>query len=367
MNQKRWMPWVGAAFLVVALAVVVAGCGGGGGSSSSSSSGGGGTSAGTGTTGGSATGKKIKVGLVTDIGGLNDRSFNHLAYVGLQRAQSQLGVEGRVLTSGSNADYVPNLSTLARQHYDLIIGVGFLMTDAVNTVAKKFPDAHFAGVDMSIGDLKSKPSNFAGIKFKEQESGYVAGYLAGLLEKGKVAGAGKANTISSVGGQKIPPVDHYIAGYIAGAKKADPGIKVLNAYSQSFTDQTKCKSIALNQISQGSDIIFQVAGGCGLGALDAAKAKGLWGIGVDADQAYLGPHILTSAIKKVDVGVFDTIKADQDGSFKGGADTFFDIANGGAGIGKISSKVPASIVSQVQKVQEQIKSGAIPNIPDTVK
>jgi len=365
MNQKRWMPWVGAVCLVVALAVVVAGCGGGGGSNSSSNGGNSGTSAGTGTTGGSATGKKIKVGLVTDIGGLNDRSFNHLAYVGLQRAQSQLGVQGRVLTSSSNADYVPNLSTLAKQHYDLIIGVGFLMTDAVNTVAQKFPDVKFAGVDMSIGDLKNKPSNFAGIKFKEQESGYVAGYLAGLLEKQE--GSKGKHTISSVGGQKIPPVDHYIAGYTAGAKKADPTVKVINAYSQSFTDQAKCKSIALNQIAQGSDVVFQVAGGCGLGALDAAHSKNVWGIGVDADQSYLGPWILTSAIKKVDVGVFDTIKAAQDGSFKGGTDSFFDIANGGAGIGKINSKVPASITSQVQKVQQQIKSGAIPNIPDTVK
>src|SRR6185437_10306856 len=128
MNRKRWMPWVGAAFLVVALAVVVAGCGGGGGNKTTTTS----ASSNTGTTGGGgAGGKKIKVGLVTDIGGLNDRSFNHLAYVGLQRAQSQLGIQGRVLTSSSNADYVPNLSTLAKQHYDLIIGVGFLMTDAV--------------------------------------------------------------------------------------------------------------------------------------------------------------------------------------------------------------------------------------------
>jgi basic membrane protein A len=364
MNRKRWMPWVGAAFLVVALAVVVAGCGGGGGNKTTSSS----ASSNTGTTGGTGSGgKQIKVGLVTDIGGLNDRSFNHLAYVGLQRAQSGLGVQGRVLTSNSNADYVPNLSTLAQQHYDLVIGVGFLMTDAVNTVAKKFPKVKFAGVDMSVNDLKDKPSNFQGIKFKEQESGYLAGYLAGLLEKGKVAGAGKSNTISSVGGQKIPPVDHYIAGYQAGAKAADPSIKVLNAYSQSFTDQAKCKSIALNQISQGSDVVFQVAGGCGLGALDAAKAKGVWGIGVDADQAYLGPHILTSAIKKVDVGVFDTIKAAQDGSFKGGSDTFFDIANNGAGIGKISPKVPPAIVAKVNQIRSQIESGQIKNIPDTVK
>ena len=117
------------------LAVVVAGCGAGARAGGSASTG----------TPAAATGKKIKVGLVTDIGGLNDRSFNHLAYVGLQRAQSQLGIQGRVLTSSSNADYVPNLSTLAKQHYDLIIGVGFLMTDAVNTVAQKFPDANFAG------------------------------------------------------------------------------------------------------------------------------------------------------------------------------------------------------------------------------
>jgi basic membrane protein A len=113
--------------------------------------------------------------------------------------------------------------------------------------------------------------------------------------------------------------------------------------------------------------VFQVAGGCGLGALDAAKTKNVWGIGVDADQSYLGPHILTSAIKKVDVGVFDTIKSVQDGSFQGGTDKFFDIANGGAGIGKVSSKVPQAIVAKVTAIQGKIKSGAIKNIPDTVK
>src|SRR5439155_19918869 len=142
---------------------------------------------------------------------------------------------------------------------------------------------------------------------------------------------------SSVGGQKIPPVDHYIAGFQAGAKKADPSIKTLNAYSQDFVDQAKCKELALNQIAQGSKVVFQVAGACGLGALDAAKEKSVQGIGVDADQSYLGTQVLTSAIKKVDVAVFDTIKAAQDGSFKGGDNQTFEISNDGAGIGKISS------------------------------
>jgi basic membrane protein A len=350
------------AALATALAVVAAGCGGSGSSSSSTSS------AGSSTASSSGGGKKLSVGLVTDIGGLNDRSFNHLAYVGLQRAEKQLGIKGRVVTSSSNSDYVPNLSTLARQHYDLVIGVGFLMAGAVEKVANKFPKTEFAIIDYSQQAMKSKPKNVKGLLFREQQAGYLAGYLAGLVEK---QGIGRvkpgAQVISSVGGQKIPPVDHYIAGYEAGAKKADPGIKTPNGYSQDFVDQSKCKEIALNQIAAGSDVVFQVAGGCGLGALNAAQEKGVWGIGVDADQSYLGPYVLTSAVKKVDVAVFDTIKQAQSGSFAGGGDAYFDLTNDGVGIGKVSSKVPQSIVKQVDKVRQQIVSGKIANIPDTVK
>ena len=162
--------------------------------------------------------KKIKVGLVTDIGGLNDRSFNQLANEGLERAKSELGVEGRVLTSKSNADYVPNLSTLAQQKYDIVIGVGFLMAEAMETVAKKFPDQNFAIIDYPQAAMKSKPTNVDGLLFKENEAGYLVGTLAALYTKDK----GGDQVISSVGGQKIPPVDGYIAGYQAGAKKANP-------------------------------------------------------------------------------------------------------------------------------------------------
>jgi basic membrane protein A len=273
--------------------LLVAGCGGGGGSSKSSSS----TS--------SEAGSDVKVGLVTDIGGLNDRGFNHLSYVGLQRAQSELGIQQRVFQAHSTQEYVPNLSTFARQGYDLTIGVGFTEATAIDTAATTFPNSKFAIVDVDQTEEPHKPKNLLGLLFREQETGYLVGYLAGLEEKRRPG----PDVIGSVGGQKQPPVDRFIAGYQAGAKAADPGIRLLNAYSEDFSDQAKCKQVALNQIEQGAGVIFQVAGGCGLGALDAAKEKGVWGIGVDADQSFLGPHILTSAVMRVDTAIVLEIKS----------------------------------------------------------
>lgn len=316
-----------------------------------------------GTSGQPAEKKKIKVGMVTDIGGLNDRSFNQLAHAGLKRGEKELGAQIRVLTSQRNADYVPNLSTLAQQRYDLVIGVGFLMAEAMNTVAKRFPNVKFAIIDFSQAGLKDKPTNVHGLLFKEQEAGYLAGYLSGLYLKDK---GGSKPVASTVGGQKIPPVDHYIAGFQAGVKAANPKVETLNGYSQDFVDQAKCKEEALNQIGQGSKIVFQVAGQCGLGALDAAREKGVQGIGVDADQAYLGDQVLTSAIKKVDIAAFQAIKATQDGTFKGGQDTIFDVKSGGVGLGKISPE-GAKLADQVKEVQDKIAAGEIPDIPDTVK
>ena len=311
--------------------------------------------------GGEAQGESIKAGIVTDIGGLNDRSFNFLANKGMEQAKSELGIETRTLISKSNADYVPNLTQLAQQQYDLIVPVGFLMADATNTVATKVPNANFAIVDYSASALKDKPKNVQGLLFKEQEAGYLAGYVAGLWAKDN-----KAKTVSTVGGQKIPPVDHYIAGFQAGAKAANPGIETLNGYSQDFVAQDKCKEIALDQIAQGSKVVFQVAGQCGLGALDAAKEKGVQGIGVDADQGYLGPHVLTSAVKKVDVAVFNAVKRAQEGKFKGGTDVIATVANGGVGLGKLSAE-GQKYAQQVQKVQDQIAAGEIKDIPDTVQ
>jgi basic membrane protein A len=338
--------------LVTALALVAlaAGCG----SSGSSSSGNGSSTEAT-TTASSAP--ALKVGLVTDIGGLNDHGFNHLAYLGLQRAQKELGVHTRVLESHANSDYVPNMSTLAQQGYDLVIAVGFLMADSVSTVAKQFPKTKFMIIDSTWP--AGGPKNLEGTVFHEEQAGYLVGYLAGLLYKGQ------AVTLSSVGGQKIPPVDHYIAGYQAGAKAANPRVKLLNAYSQDFVAQDKCKSIALQQIQQGSKVVFQVAGGCGLGALDAAKQKKVWGIGVDADQSYLGPQVLTSAMKRVDNDVFTTVQQVQKGQYHGGETFEFSLKNDGVGMGKVSSKVPQDVVDKVTALEPKIANGSI-KVPDTV-
>jgi basic membrane protein A len=332
-------------------ALVAAGCG------SDDSSGGG--SSGSAPAGDATPGQtKIRVGLVTDIGGLNDRSFNQLANEGLKRAGSELGVETQVLTSKSNADYVPNLSRLAQQKVDLVIAVGFLMADATDTVASKFPNTKFAIIDVDATTMKHKPANVAGLLFTEQQSGYLAGYLAGLYTKDQ-----GGNTIGAIGGQEIPPVQKYIAGYQKGAQDA-AGIKTVFGYSQDFVDQAKCKELALNQIAEGAKVVFQAAGQCGLGVIDAAKDKKVQAVGVDADQSYLGPQMLTSAIKKVDVAVYDAIKAAQDGSFQGGANQVFDVKAGGAGLGKVSP-AGAKYKDKVKAIQDKIASGELSDIPET--
>jgi basic membrane protein A and related proteins len=341
--MKRSLLFLGVVVLLVA------GCGGSSSSTSNTN-----TEAGK-----SGAGKKI--GLVTDIGGLNDRGFNHLSYVGLLRAQHDFGVDVKVFQAKSTQDYVPNLSTFARQGYDLTIGVGFTEATAIDTVATNFPNSKFAIVDVDQTTEPHKPKNLLGLLFKEQETGYLVGYLAGLQEKRRPG----PDVIGSVGGQKQPPVDRFIAGYQAGAKAADPGIKTLNGYSQDFSDQAKCKQIALNQIEAGAGVIFQVAGGCGLGALDAAKEKHVWGIGVDADQSFLGPHILTSAVKRVDTAVYDAVKEVVDGNFKGG-NVVFGLKDNGVAIGKIASRVQQADVAKVNQVRADIISGKIKNIPTEV-
>jgi basic membrane protein A len=338
---------------VAVLAVALAGCGKRGGS---------GGSGGSGDSGG---GDGPSVGLVTDLGGLNDRSFNALANKGLQQAQSELGAQGKVLESKSASDYESNLGQFAQQGLDLTIGVGFLMADPIKNVAAKAADSSFAIIDYSVDDL-GKPKNVRGLVFKEQEAGYLAGALAGMVEgDGKLKGLNGQKVVSAIGGQKIPPVDKYIAGFQAGVAKYCKDCKVLVDYSQDFIDQSKCQDRAESQISKGSDIVFQVAGGCGLGALDAAKSKGVWGIGVDADQAYLGAHILTSAIKKVDVAVFETIKSVADDAFEGGADGVFGLAEDGVGLGAIAPAAK-SYETQLAAVIEEVKAGKV-EIPTEVK
>ena len=306
--------------------------------------------------------EQLRVGLIVDKGQLDDNGFNELAFHGVQRAEKELGISGRVSESASSADYIPNMTSLARDGYDLVIGVGFAQGDAVGKVAQKFPKTKFAIIDVDQAFVPGKPANVQGLLFREQEVGYLVGYLAGLEEK---RAAGK-DVISAVGGMKEPPVDRFIAGYFAGAEKAAPGIQTILDYSQDWDDQAKCKELALNQIARGSKIVFQVAGGCGLGALNAAGERGVWGIGVDADQSFLGPHILTSAQKGVDSAVFLTIKSIQDGTWKGGGNATFGLKEDGVGLGKVSPKVPQEDLDKVDEIKQQIADGEITGIPTEV-
>jgi basic membrane protein A len=312
---------------------------------------------------GAADGEGALVGLVSDIGGFNDRSFNQSALEGLERAQDEFGVTGRPIQSAGANEYVPNLSQLARQDALVTIGVGFLMSEQLATVANQFPDKSFAIVDFSQAALAAEgeepPPNVRGLTFATNENSYLIGYMAA-----KMAEIEGSDTISAVGGIKIPTVDIFIAGYQAGAKAANPDINVLVDYSEDFVAQDKCKELALSQIQKNSVVVFQVAGGCGLGALDAARERDVWGIGVDRDQSDLGPHILTSAVKRVDVSVFDTIEAAVEDSFSGG-DVTFNLEDGGVEIGTTSDEVPQEVLDEIEDLRQQIIDGDI-EVPATL-
>jgi basic membrane protein A len=341
--------------LTLVLALALAACGssksGGSGSSGGSSTSSGGSST-TSSSGGSSSGGSYKVGLVTDIGGLNDHGFNHLAYEGLQQAASQLGVKPTVLQSTSGADYVPNLTKLAQAGNKLVIAVGYLMASPLEQVAKQFPNTHFAIIDSPGGTAPDTAKNIEGIDFAEQQAGYPAGYLTGLYLK-----AHNYSTASTVGGQSIPPVNLYIAGFQAGVKAADPSAKLANAYSQNFTDESACKELALNQINAGSKVVFQVAGACGLGVISAGVQTKTQVIGVDADQAYLSKqYVLTSAEKKVNTGVFTAIKNLKAGKFASNLQE--NINDGGVGIGIIDA-AGAPYKAKIAHIISEMKSGKI--------
>jgi basic membrane protein A len=311
--------------------------------------------------GGTATpSKTYKIGLVTDIGGLNDKSFNHLADVGLEKAKSELHIQGDVKESKSGDDYIPNLTDFAQKNYDLVIGVGFLMQEAIGTVSGQFPNIHFAIIDGAGTDAKGndlKHSNVVSLFFKEQDAGAMVGVISGWLEKNGKAKKNK-HVIGAVGGVSIPPVNHYIAGYKWAAKMEDPSINVLVGYSNNFTDPAKCSGVAQSQINQNADILFQVAGGCGLGVLQSAGKANVYSIGVDADQKDADPSVIASALKKVDVATYTAIQNVVNNQFQGGALTF-SIANEGAGYAVDNLDIPQELKAELDKVQGQIKSGAL--------
>jgi basic membrane protein A len=300
-------------------------------------------------------------GVVSDVGRFNDKGFNQLALKGCKSGARKSKGTCRALESRATSDYTPNFVRLVRDGSDINVATGFLLADGTATVAKRFPQSKFAIVDYSVksapfANKKGKPlfKNVVGLTFQTNQNSYMIGCLAALMAK-----RGGGNVISAVGGIKIPTVDIFIAAYRAGANRCVKGTRTLIDYSQDFVDQAKCKELALNQIERGSKVVFQVAGGCGLGALDAAKEQSVWGVGVDTDQSFLGAHILTSAVKRVDVAVEAVILAAKNGTYKGGRDLNFNLKNKGVAVGKINRRVPKAFRTQMNKIGAQILAGKI--------
>jgi len=299
--------------------------------------------------------RRLRVGLVIEPTGI-ENLYMHGAYLGLERAVRELGIRGRVLTPAPKEGYAPSLSLLARQKYDLIIGMSLPAAAAIDRVATGSPETRFAIIDVAHDDLAHRPKNVVGLVFREEQAGYLAGHLAALvltLSPGE-------EVISSIGGQRVPSVERSIAGYQAGARGANPRVTMLNSYTDDFVDPRKGRSVALSQIAKGSRVVFQVAGVCGLGALEAASEGGVWGIGVDVDQSHLGRHILTSAVKRLDVAVFDTIEELARGTLETGRTSRFSLRNRGVGLGTISAGVPRSLKAEIEDVRAEIVAGKIP-------
>jgi len=308
------------------------------------------------------------VALISDIGKFTDHGFNQNQLAGLNKAKKQLGITTISLQSNSTSDYSPNFNTAIRKGSKLVIAAGFLLAPAEATYAKQFPNVHFAITDYTVhtdpfSNKKGKVlyKNVEGLTYAANESGCLVGVLAA-----KMAAKDGGDTIGAVGGLKIPPVDIWIAGYKYCAQKAVPGTKVLIQYSQDFVATDKCKTVATNEISQGAKVVFQVAGGCGLGVLKAADDAGVWGIGVDVDQYKLGKRVLTSGVKRVDNGIIAVAKQEQQGKFKGGTDLVFNLKNGGMGVGKINPSVPASYIKLMNSYRAKIIAGKL-KVPAAIK
>ena len=308
----------------------------------------------------------FKAALISDVGHFNDKSFNQSQLAGLNRAKAKFKINTLPIQSNNSSDYIPNLTTAIRQNSNLVMAAGYLMADSLKTVAKQFPNTHFTITDDAVSgplnlDFKGVDvHNIEGLTYATNENSYLVGCMAAMVTKAKYKGT---PAIGVVGGIKIPPVDIFLAGYKAGAQKCVKGTKVLTGYSQDFVKQDLCKSVAENEIQGGAKVIFGVAGLCGLGALGAAKDHGLWAIGVDRDQSFLGTYILTSAVKRVDSGIYLAIKAAKAGKFKGGTNLNFNLKNNGVALGKISPKLTGKlrkqVLAKVASLRKQIISGKI--------
>jgi len=311
----------------------------------------------------------VDVGIVFDLGGRGDKSFNDGAYIGGERAKRELGGQIRFIEPGDGSDREAGLRLLAAEGMDLVVGVGFIFSDDLTQLAKEYPNTNFAGVDYSIGvdgagNPIPPPSNLAALKFREEEGSFLVGALAALTSKTKELGF--------VGGMNFPLIHKFEAGYRAGVKHVCPNCTIVSQYAgvtpEAFRNPGRGKELALSQYQQGVDIIYHASGSTGLGVFEAARQTGKFAIGVDADQYSEAPgHILTSMVKGVDVAVFEATRWTKEGTFKGG---IYQLGLKEGGVGYVfddnnRALIPLAVHARVEQLKQEIIAGRI-KVPSTL-
>jgi basic membrane protein A len=313
-------------------------------------------------------GDAVDVGVVFDMGGRGDKSFNDGAYIGAERAAKELGARVRFIEPGEGSDREAGLRLLAAEGMDLVIGVGFIFTDDLTQLAREYPNTRFAGVDYSVamdkdGRIIPPPPNLAALKFREEEGSFLVGALAGLVSKSRKVGF--------VGGMNFPLIHKFEMGYKAGVKAVCPDCEVISQYAgvtpEAFRNPGKGKELALSQYQQGVNVIFHASGSTGLGVFEAARQTGKLAIGVDADQYNEAPgYVLTSMVKGVDNATFDVIKRTKEGRFKGGIYQYGLAENGVGYVYDANNEklIPANVRARLEQLKQEIIAGRI-KVPST--
>lgn len=314
---------------------------------------------------GPAAAEPLRVGIVLEPSA--PHSFSSLALQGFERAVHELGItKSKVLRPPPKEGFFASFRYLALRGYDLVIAVGVGEGLDAYRAALAYPRTRFAIVDVPLeaAPTQPPPRNLEGVTFAVEEASFLAGDLAARMEERRPG----RDVVSAVAGSKNPWVDAFIAGFRAGARRADPKISTPYAYTGSYgeLDRARCRNVALDQIAHGSGVVFPVAGGCGVGALEAVKERGVFGIGVDVDQSALGPHILTSVLKRIDVAVFETVRSATEGRYRSGRTVELGLREGAVGLGRISPRVPRTLVAEVARLRRLVVSGAVTGIPATL-
>ena len=291
-----------------------------------------------------APAEKVKIGMVTDVGGVNDKSFNQTSWEGLQALDPEV-FEVNYLESKTDADYQTNINTFIDEGYDLIICVGYMLADATREAAEANPDQLFAIIDDSSIDLP----NVACLMFAQEQASYLVGLVAGSVTESK--------TVGYVQGMVSDSMNLFGIGYITGVLEACPDATVLQYNANAFGDIAGGSTAAKDMITKGADVIYHAAGGTGIGVISACDEEGIWAIGVDTDQAPLAPdHVLTSAMKRVDVAAQDISKAVAEGNFTAGIH-MYDLSNGGVDLAPTRDHIPAEVIEVVEAAKTAIING----------